>query len=80
MKYAHVLLSVIALSFLSGCGDLLNRAVTVSECSWTAPIRFEDETIDWLNELPEWPATAYEDFDAVGDHNELWTKYCGDLN
>lgn len=77
MKYVHVLLSVIALSFLSACGEWFTRTVTVSDCSWADRISFEDETIDWLGGLPHWPDTAYEDFGEVGDHNELHDKYCG---
>jgi hypothetical protein len=48
----------------------------VSECSWSAEIRFEDETKNWLGGL-DWPDSAYEDFDKIGDHNELRRKYCG---
>lgn len=80
MSYVRALLCVIALSSLSACGNLFTRTVTVSDCSWTERIIFEDDTITWLYGLDKWPDTAYEDLDEVGDHNELYDINCGSGN
>lgn len=69
MSSAANLLCMTSLIFLIGCNP-------VPECSWSAPIEFEQETKDWLEGL-EWPPTAFEDFDEIGDHNTLYRRNCG---
>jgi hypothetical protein len=49
--------------------------VIPKECSWSEPIRFDPKTKEWLAGL-EWPPTAYEDFNKIGDHNELHDRFC----
>lgn len=68
MRYALALLSMISLLFLTACE-------TPDECSWSAPIHFDPSTKEWLAGV-EWPASAYADFDKIGDHNELRERYC----
>lgn len=62
------LLCGIAVIFLIACEP-------VSECSWSKEIIFEHTTKEWLGGL-KWPDSAYEDFDKIGDHNELRGKHC----
>lgn len=69
MRYVIALCLATSLLFLTAC------EVPVSECSWSRQIEFEDETKEWLKGL-EWPQSAYEDFDEIGDHNELHGRYC----
>lgn len=71
MRSAVVLFLMTAPLFLTACGD----TVFLPECAWSAPIVFEEETIDWLGSIP-WPSTAAGDFNEIGDHNELQRRYC----
>lgn len=68
MRYVLALCLLIASQFLIACK-------APNECSWSEPIRFTVETKDWL-EGQEWPPAAYEDFNKIGDHNELYERYC----
>lgn len=68
MNYVRNLFLAISLLFLTACE-------TVKECSWSAPIKFETETKEWLADL-DWPDTAYKDFDQIGDHNQLYDRNC----
>ena len=58
---------------LSGCSSI--RVKVATDCSWAAPIEADDETADWLESL-EWPK-GFEDFmKDVGDHTELYYRWC----
>lgn len=71
MKYAASLCLLISALFLTACSK-----PPVSECSWTAPIYFDNETKQWLMETDPWPPEAFTDFNKIGDHNELYQLFC----
>jgi hypothetical protein len=70
MKFVAALCLTISVSFLTACNPTITR-----ECSWAEPIRFDPKTKEWLGGL-DWPQSAYADFNKIGDHNELYVKYC----
>lgn len=68
MRIATSLLLVTSLLFLTACE-------TPPPCAWSSRIEFSEQTKDWLAGL-EWPDSAYVDFDKIGDHNDLYGRYC----
>ena len=73
MVSARKILPYLSLIFLIGCNGLheLPSPAPVSCTEIFYQIEFSEETKDWLRSL-EWPDTAYEDFDKVADHNDVW--------
>lgn len=69
MKFVAVLCLMTSMTFLTACE-------VPNECSWSEPILFDKETKDWLGSQ-DWPPQAYEDFNKIGDHNELHDRFCG---
>jgi hypothetical protein len=55
--------------FLTGC---VSRPRPTADTSWVKPIYFHDETLKWLEGIPDWPETAFEDFDQIRRHNEKY--------
>jgi len=72
MRFVVALCLTISGLFLTACST---PTVIPKECSWSEPIRFDPKTKEWLAGL-EWPPTAYEDFNKIGDHNELHDRFC----
>lgn len=68
MKFASALCLLTSTTFLIACEP-------VDQCSWSAPITFTEDTKQWLGGL-DWPEAAYADFNQIGDHNELYGRYC----
>lgn len=65
MRSTLALLTLISLSFLTGCGS----TIPADDLLWVKPIYFHPDTIEWLEEQ-EWPDSAYSDFDQINKHNE----------
>ena len=72
MSSARALFLVTSLAFSTGCSFMRDAP---DECVWTAPIEFSDETKEWLGS-EDWPDSAFEDFNQIGDHNELYRRNC----
>ncbi|MCH8347379.1 MAG: hypothetical protein IH901_02605 [Proteobacteria bacterium] len=72
-KFAAALFLVLSLTFLSACSGI--RVKVATDCAWAEEIRLSSETKEWLDGL-EWPESAFEDFKKIGDHNELYSKFC----
>lgn len=72
MKFVVALFLTISASFLTACSQ---PNVVPKECSWAERIEFDPVTKEWLGGL-DWPSQAYGDFNKIGDHNELYDKFC----
>jgi hypothetical protein len=60
-------LSLLTGTLLStGC---VSRPRPTADTSWVRPIYFHDETLAWLEGIPDWPPTAAGDFDLIAKHN-----------
>ena len=71
MKWMLGLFLVTSVSSSTGC---VSRPPVTPDTSWVKPIHFHDETLAWLKAIPDWPDTAYEDFDAIAKHNEKYER------
>jgi len=58
---------------LGACSGI--RVKVATDCVWAEEIKISDQTKTWL-EVLEWPESAYQDFKKIGDHNELYSKFC----
>lgn len=70
-----LLASAIFLTACSGWWKEEEAPPVIVECVWTEEIRFHPGTKEWLAGI-DWPATAYADFNQIGDHNELRQLFC----
>lgn len=76
MRYVMILSLLIGSMFLTACNNGVPWEVTPRDaCSWVEEIRFTQETKTWLETL-DWPSQAFEDFNQIGDHNELVKEFC----
>ena len=76
-KFVLTALGVLSASILTGCsffGAIKVRAYT--DCAWAEPIQAGQETKAWLESL-DWPDGFHQFMEAVGDHNELAARNCG---
>lgn len=75
MRFVTVLCLSASATFLAACDRPEEVVIAPPECSWSDPIEFSDETKEWLAEQ-DWPESAYDDFNQIGDHNELHEQFC----
>jgi hypothetical protein len=68
-------LSLLTGTLLSqGC---VSRPRPTADTSWVKPIYFHDETLAWLEGIPDWPPTAAGDFDLIAKHNAKYEAISG---
>jgi hypothetical protein len=60
--------------FSTGC---VPRPAPPVDTSWVKPIYFHEKTLTWLEATPNWPDSAYDDFDAIRKHNEKYEQIMG---
>lgn len=73
MRLISRLLVPASLTFLTACSSL--EPPSADPCSWVEPIRFQDQTKEWLRGF-EWPPPAYADFDKIAKHNTKVDTFC----
>ncbi len=72
MKSMLALLSLIALSCSSGCGQ--PRVDT----TWVKPIDLEEDTLEWLaKHQAEWPESLVDDLNEIDKHNQKCREILG---
>lgn len=74
-RWTLCLCLLISTSSLTGCVHPPTNPPV--DTSWVKPIYFHPATLDWLASIPNWPPTAYDDFDLIRKHNEKYERIHG---